>query len=366
MTARKTAAADTADEAQQPGEPVTDTGDSRAQTTLEMIRNSVDVMKSQLRAEYAPELRDLKSAVDNLEALAAQPADDAATKESFAELSDRINDLAATLGKRTDQLEQRLEEAGGVKADAVELAVRPGLGAARKVLEVMRLVDEIGKDRRADLGQGGDYNFRGVDDAMNAVGAAIRKVGLIMSQTVVSSEHSEYFIDKTNRDGQVWGKQQWTTTRVVMRYVFIDPDDGSEHVLEGYGVGKDVGDKDGSKAMAAAMKYALFQGLCIPVKGMNIDPETDHPDSGRDDYAPQESFESAKPARPQTDKTPEQQCADLLKWLKVPGRTKVQLDEQYSAVDGHNLLDLVIPDPQTRTEDTMRNHLNAIRHTLAD
>ena len=83
-------------------------------------------------------------------------------------------------------------------------------------------------------------------------------------------------------------------------------------------------------------------------------------------------MENAAPAqpktqqRPQTEKTAEQQCADLLTWLRKPGRTQAQLDEQYSAVDGHGLLDLEIPDPQTGNKAAMRDHLNAIRATLPE
>jgi hypothetical protein len=192
-------------------------------------------------------------------------------------LTKSMDDLAALLQAGQDEMHSRID---GFREEVVQLAVgsgAPGVPAVfGQVLELMRKVTEIGKAKEADLGKGGKYNFRGIDQAMDAVGAAMREVGLILSSEVVSSEHVIDHVPKFYK-GQQEGVTAWSTTRVTMRYTFISPQDGSKHVVEGYGVGRDSADKDGSKAMSAAMKYALFQGLCIPVKGMNFDPEDDHP-----------------------------------------------------------------------------------------
>lgn len=359
-TTRKTAAADAADEAQQPTEPPADTtGGSQEKATpaMQVLRDALKVSEQRILGELRPITRDLASRLDNLEAL------DEASGSTFVNMTNQLNDLAATVGGRLDEHEHVIKVLNDQPrtVPTSELFPAAGLGAARKVLAVMRLVTEIGKGRQADMGQGGNYAFRGVDDAMNVVGAALREVGLIMRQQVLNVDTSEYFIDKTNKEGVVWGRQQWSTTRITMRYVFVDPDDGSEHAVEGYGVGKDVGDKDGSKAAAAAMKYALFQGLCIPVKGMNIDPETDHPDSGDERHAP-EDVDQTPPAPPK----PEQLAMTLLAWAQKPGLKRAQLDHQINEADARGLLNIELSHPQTGFRTTLIEHLNPIRHMLPE
>lgn len=135
-----------------------------------------------------------------------------------------------------------------------------------KVLEVMRAVERVGKGRQADLGKGIRYMFRGIDDAMDAVGNAMREVGVILRTETIAQEFSNF--EKLNRYDEM---VRWSHARVHMAYVFVSPVDGSEHRLEMWGEGLDNSDKGTSKAVAMAMKYALLQGLCIPVQGLHVD-----------------------------------------------------------------------------------------------
>src|SRR5579885_2838644 len=77
-TTRKTetAAADAADEAQQPVEPAASADDNRRKTTLEMIQNAVEVGRAKVNAEYRPDIRDIKERLDNLEALETSRTDE--------------------------------------------------------------------------------------------------------------------------------------------------------------------------------------------------------------------------------------------------------------------------------------------------
>lgn len=205
----------------------------------------------------------------------------------------RLDQQGEALVQHQAEVNQALREMAEDFAVKLSAATRDGVpvvidgsaprvpGVYKKVLNLMRSVEEIGKGRefRAEgKGQQPDikYSFRGIDDAMDAVGSGMRAVGLILRSEVVKAEHEVIPVDRMY-NGNKQGTTLWATTRLTMRYTFIDPEDGTEHFVEGYGVGKDNGDKDGSKSASAAMKYALFQGLCIPVKGMNLDPETEHP-----------------------------------------------------------------------------------------
>lgn len=165
-----------------------------------------------------------------------------------------------------------------------------GTGAQRKVLELMRTVTSLGKDHQADLGTGGRFMFRSVDDAMDAVGHAMRTVGLIISPSILKDETTQNPITKRG-EGRNGGTYEntviWTTTKLTIRYTFTDPDDGSTHQFEMVGEGRDASDKSTSKASSMAIKYGLLQGLMIPVNGLD--------DS---DAAPPQYMESEGQQRP--------------------------------------------------------------------
>lgn len=192
-------------------------------------------------------------------------------------LESRMADLEAEWGKDVQP---------GVEDVETPPAAPPpvGLGAHRKVLALMRAVDVIAKGRTGKTGQGGreEYAFRGVDDAMNAVGRAQRDVGLLIQPTVLRQDFESVQVPRFYQ-GKQEGVQLVSITRVHMRYTFVDPDDGSTFPIEMVGSARDYGDKDTSKAVSAAMKYALFQGLNIPVEGVHepegtgMDPERDNP-----------------------------------------------------------------------------------------
>lgn len=191
------------------------------------------------------------------------------------------NPVADTLAEDflADQVERLVRERlDGLLARVEELERRPsptlapvheltvdhvtGSLAQRKVLELMRRVDKIGKDRQAEKSAGG-YSFRGIDEAMDAVGHAMREIGLIGSPGVRSVSYDTR--EATNQQGRA---VLWTTARLVGTYTFTAPEDGSSHTIETVGEGRDSSDKATSKAASMALKYGLLQGLMIPVTGM--------------------------------------------------------------------------------------------------
>jgi hypothetical protein len=145
------------------------------------------------------------------------------------------------------------------------------------IAQLQKRVAEIGKGRefKAENSRGAvtqQYDFRGVEDAQNAIGSAQREIGLIgPAVTVIEKTISTSEVSKGSYT------QVWTTVSVTTRYTFQSPVDGSEWSTEGCGMGRDLGDKAESKALAGAFKYALFHGLNIPVKGVFVDAETEDP-----------------------------------------------------------------------------------------
>lgn len=210
-------------------------------------------------------------------------------------------------------------------------------GVHAKVLALMDEVTAISKDRKAS-GGGVSFKFRGVEDAQNAVGAAQRKVRVLILPEVVdwqySQEHVTGWDSKNDREKTV----TWSTSRLTMRYTFVDPDDGSQMSVTMVGEGKDNSDKSASKAASMACKYALFQALMIPFE--DVDESDKHNDARAEDYRPlntpgarvnrgeisaaqaaQEYHEQGRQERREEQRqaqemTPLQKAATLVEWVK--------------------------------------------------
>lgn len=179
--------------------------------------------------------------------------------------------------------------------DAGTLVVPPAIYA--QVHELMNAVTELGKDGKADPKMGG-YAFRSIDSAMDAVGRALRQVGVMFQPREIVEKRIERY-ETVSKDGY---RQNWTHVWVTQRYAFVSLVDGSEMAaIEMDGEARDNGDKSTSKADSMRLKYALLQALMIPVNGL---PESDGSDGteggqvyGRGSAG--DAFDSATPARPQ-------------------------------------------------------------------
>lgn len=171
-------------------------------------------------------------------------------------------DMVELLDERLRRLEQRITADGGVAPS--------GQGMVHaKILDLMRAITHIAKDREAPKSAGG-FKFRGIDAAMDAVGRAQREIGLLIVPTVVNVEYVNH--EGHNSDGR---KVMYTSARVVMRYTFTDPDDGSTVVMEMPGEARDSGDRATGKSLSMALKFGLFQALMIPVEDSSTDAESE-------------------------------------------------------------------------------------------
>ena len=117
----------------------------------------------------------------------------------------------------------------------------------RMVAVTRRIATEgIGKTRK-NAHQG--YNFRGVDEVMNAFAPLLADAGLYLRPAY--SERS--VVERQGKSGAL--------IYVTVKGDFTFTDDAGEAVTVGpfYGEAMDSGDKATNKAMAAAFKYAMFQ-----------------------------------------------------------------------------------------------------------
>jgi hypothetical protein len=131
--------------------------------------------------------------------------------------------------------------------------------------KVMASIGAVGKGRKAQM-PGGSYAFRGIDDLYNAVQPALIEHGVTVVPIGMELLRRD-LIERPNKGPLVY-------TLIQATYHFV-ASDGSHVRATTIGEAMDTGDKGANKAMSAAMKYALFQVLCIPTEEAK-DTENEH------------------------------------------------------------------------------------------
>lgn len=160
--------------------------------------------------------------------------------------------------------------------------------------KIMGDIGHIGKDQQNSFHK---YAFRGIDDVYNCVGPILAKYGVFILPII--QEHQVTDVQTT---------QDKTACRVILKvaYRFTAPD-GSYVEAVTIGESMDTGDKAASKAMSAAMKYAVWQTLCIPTQGAQGDIEND-------------SHERAPIQQPTPPPAPDPIMAKQLECLEIYGK----------------------------------------------
>lgn len=121
------------------------------------------------------------------------------------------------------------------------------------IAKIMEEVPAISKDKR-NAQQG--FMYRGIDDVMNAFQPLLAKHKVFIVPQVLEQKREE----RTTSKGSTL-----LYSICTIKYTFY-AEDGSYIEAITVGEGMDSGDKATNKAMAIAMKYALFQVFCIPTE----------------------------------------------------------------------------------------------------
>lgn len=129
-------------------------------------------------------------------------------------------------------------------------------------------MSDIGAVSKSQTNQQQHFRYRGIDDAMNALYPILAKHGLFLVPEVLDQKREE----RTTKNG---GNLIYSILKV--RYTMYAADGSSVSAVV-IGEGMDSADKSSNKAIAAAMKYAIFQMFCIPTEDMrNDDPDKETP-----------------------------------------------------------------------------------------
>ena len=145
----------------------------------------------------------------------------------------------------------------------------------KAIIGVMAEINAIGKDRK---NQQQGFAYRGIDDVMNELHAALTRNKVFVVPEVLNEERST---GKTRSGGDLF------YTRLKIRFTFYT-DDGSSVSAVVIGEAMDSGDKASNKALSIGLKYAMLQVFCIPTEDeKDPDAQSSQPQAG-----------SMKPAKP--------------------------------------------------------------------
>ena len=140
-----------------------------------------------------------------------------------------------------------------------------GVGVYQAIHLVMQDMAKGGVAKRQTNAQQ-NFQYRGVDDVMDALAPSLATHGLI----IVPHVQAHTVTERASRNNT-----PLLHTLLRVDYDFICVKDGSKTLVGPiYGEAMDAGDKATNKAMSAAYKYACVQTFCIPITGDDPDAHT--------------------------------------------------------------------------------------------
>ena len=162
----------------------------------------------------------------------------------------------------------------------------------KAILSVMKELGEegIGKERR-NKEQG--FNFRGVEDIINALTPLLVKHSLV----IIPRFKSHHTTDRLSKHGGYLND-----VIVSGEFDFMSAIDGSMVTGSTYGQGMDSADKATNKAMSGAFKYLSIFGFCIPTFGVIDDTDNEHPEVKGKEKDAVKTDAPAKPDKPARNK----------------------------------------------------------------
>jgi ERF superfamily len=129
--------------------------------------------------------------------------------------------------------------------------------------KILADIDFIGKDRKADMGNAGRYNFRGIDDIYNALHSSFAKYKVFIIPKILDSKLEIQEKEKTYNGSTT--KSYTYSVILTVEFTFVS-EDGSSISAIGIGHALDQSDKATNKAQSSALKYCLMQAFLIPTE----------------------------------------------------------------------------------------------------
>jgi ERF superfamily. len=121
---------------------------------------------------------------------------------------------------------------------------------------LLRTRESVGAVKKEKYNERFKYNYRGIEEVLNAVGPALLEEGVNVRPELVHYEFRDVTTGANNT------RMREVTVKVVYHY---EAQDGSEYVVTVPGEGYDTASSATAKAMSAALRTAHLQALQIPV-----------------------------------------------------------------------------------------------------
>lgn len=174
----------------------------------------------------------------------------------------------------------------------------------KSMAKILKDVDFIGKSKTADMGKGGKYNFRGIDDMYNALHKSFAE-----NQVFVIPEVLETTIETQDKGQDSYGNKKYQYSVIVKVRFTCFAEDGSS--VSGIGIGHalDTSDKGTNKAQSSALKYFLMQTFLIPTEE-DKDVENSNLEVGKTKNQTQNSNQKPTVETPKLVKNPELEIAE--------------------------------------------------------
>lgn len=156
------------------------------------------------------------------------------------------------------------------------------------IADIMAQGYAIGKNNK---NQQQGFKYRGIDDVMNTFQPLMAARGVFTVPEILEHYREE-------RQTAKGGNLIYSILKVKYTFYAADGTSVSAVVI---GEGMDSADKSSNKAMAAAMKYAMFQTFCIPTEEMQMDdPDRVTPVDSRRQAQPQPAATTPAQQKPPT------------------------------------------------------------------
>lgn len=127
-----------------------------------------------------------------------------------------------------------------------------------------RVMADVPAVAKSERNQQQQFNFRGIDATLNAVGPALRRHGVVLAPHLVD-QRSDVVETGKNRTPM-------RSVTLTVSYTFTGPA-GDTFTVTVPGEAMDSGDKAFSKAMSVALRTALLQTLALPTDERDPDSE---------------------------------------------------------------------------------------------
>jgi len=131
---------------------------------------------------------------------------------------------------------------------------------------ICAIISDLGAVGKGKKNQQQNFQYRGVDDIMNALNPLLSKHKVFIVPEVIEQSRNER---QTAKGGTL------LYSICTIRYTFY-AEDGSNISAVVVGEGMDSGDKATNKAMAIAFKYVCFQVFCVATEEVP-DPDAETP-----------------------------------------------------------------------------------------